>query len=135
MPSDISSELRQFTASRAKYRCEYCCLPQMFALHKHEPDHILPRQHGGETEEGNLALACFRCNRFKCPNIGSFDPFDGKLVPFFNPRTQNWFEHFQFAGVIIKPLTAEARVTVKILLLNIPERLIERQPLLELNLL
>ncbi len=112
MPSDISSELRQFIASRAKYRCEYCCLPQMFALHKHEPDHILPRQHGGETEDGNLALACFRCNRFKCPNIGSFDPFDGKLVPFFNPRTQNWFEHFsdERAPCVSSPTVREGAV-------------------------
>jgi HNH endonuclease len=134
MPSDISTELRQFIALRAAFTCEFCRLPQMFSLHKHEPDHILPRQHGGETEERNLALACFRCNRYKGPNVGSFDPHDGSLVPFFNPRSQKWNEHFRFEGATITPLTAEARVTVKILQLNAPERLIERQYLIAMNL-
>jgi HNH endonuclease len=131
MSSDISNDLRQLVALRAEYNCEYCRLPQLFSLHKHEPDHILPRQHGGETEAENLALACFRCNRYKGPNVGSFDPLTGVLVPFFNPRTQNWKEHFSFDVAMIAPLTAEARVTVKILRLNDSERLDERQKLME----
>ncbi len=131
MSSDISTDLRQLVASRAEYSCEYCLMPQLFSLHKHEPDHILPRQHGGETEAENLALACFRCNRYKGPNVGSFDPLTGVLVPFFNPRTQNWKEHFSFNVAMIEPLTAEARVTVKILRMNDNERLDERQKLME----
>lgn len=127
MPNDISAELRQLVAERANYCCEYCRLPQEFALHKHEPDHILPRQHGGDSIRENLALACFRCNRYKGPNVGSFDPLTGKLVPFFNPRTQNWDAHFLIEGATISPLTAEARVTVKILRLNDEERLQERE--------
>ena len=127
MSSDISNDLRQLVALRAAYSCEYCCLPQLFSLHKHEPDHLLPRQHGGETEEKNLALACFRCNRLKGPNVGSFDPLTGILVPFFNPRTQNWGEHFKLSGAMIDPLTPEARVTLKILRFNDRERLAERK--------
>jgi len=50
--------LRRLVAERAKLRCEYCLLPQEFALRAHEPDYIVPRQHGGETSEANLALAC-----------------------------------------------------------------------------
>ena len=133
MPSDISNELRQFVAARAAYNCEYCCMPQMFSLHKHEPDHILPRQHGGETVVGNLALSCFRCNRLKGPNVGSFDPLTGLLVQFFNPRTQNWNEHFSFDGAVIQPLTPEARVTSKILLFNDKERLEERMIWIEIE--
>ncbi|MGE0683500.1 MAG: HNH endonuclease [Candidatus Binatia bacterium] len=30
----------------------------------------MPRRHGGETHERNLALACLRCNRYKGPNVG-----------------------------------------------------------------
>lgn len=131
MSSDISNDLRQLVALRAEYNCEYCRLPQLFSLHKHEPDHILPRQHGGETEAENLALACFRCNRYKGPNVGFFDPLTGVLVPFFNPRTQSWKEHFSFEVAMIEPLTAEARVTVKILRINDSERLDERQKLME----
>jgi len=92
---DIPAALRRRVAERAQYRCEYCLLPQAAALHQHEPDHILPRQHGGQTEEDNLALACLRCNRFKGPNVGSFDSVTGALVPLFNPRRQAWADHFR----------------------------------------
>ena len=82
MPSELSTELRQRVVKRANNCCEYCLLPESALLHKHEPDHIVPRQHGGETEEDNLALACLRCNRYKGPNLGSLDPQTGRLVPF-----------------------------------------------------
>jgi len=61
------------------------------------------------------------------PNVGSFDPETGVLVPFFNPRTQEWAVHFVWEGVRIRPLTAEGRVTVKILRLNDTDRVTERQ--------
>ena len=135
MSSDISVHLRQLIAKCANYCCEYCLLPQSVALHKHEPDHIVSRQHGGITKADNLALACMRCNRSKGPNVGSFDPLTGKLVPFFNPRIQVWRDHFELEGGIIRPLTPEARVTVKIFRLNDEARILERQSLLELKIL
>jgi hypothetical protein len=61
MPLDITIQLRQFVIERAAYRCEYCLMPQTMAFHEHEPDHIIPRQHGGETEGGNQT-------RFRAPN-------------------------------------------------------------------
>ena len=128
--SDIPAALRRRVAERAGYRCEYCLLPQAAALYQHEPDHILPRQHGGETEQHNLALACLRCNRYKGPNVGSFDPVTGVLVPLFNPRTQAWADHFLLDGAVIRPLTPEARVTERLLRLNEEDRVIERQRLL-----
>ena len=79
MSTDISPELRQLVAQRAGFRCEYCLLPETAALHKHEPDHIVSRQHGGATEANNLALAYLCCNRFKGPNIGPFDPPDRRI--------------------------------------------------------
>lgn len=60
MASPIPSELRRLIAERAGYRCEYCLLPQAVTLHRHEPDHIVPLQHGGATDSSNLALACLR---------------------------------------------------------------------------
>lgn len=126
MPIELSDRLRQLVIDRARNRCEYCLLPQAAALHKHEPDHIVPLQHGGETVESNLALACMRCNRFKGPNIGSIDPLTGKLIPFFNPRIHNWEDHFQLDGAVIRSLTPEARVTEKILRFNDEDRVIER---------
>lgn len=134
MAETISVALRQFTFERAKGRCEYCLLSQMVAAHKHEPDHIIPKQHDGETTADNLALACARCNRYKGYNVGSYDPETGALVPFYNPRTQEWSTHFQLEGGIIQPLTAEGRVTIKMLHINDPERVEERERLIEVKL-
>jgi hypothetical protein len=134
MALNLSTSLRLFVLERAHNRCEYCLFPQAFAAHRHEPDHIIPVQHGGATDEENLALACFRCNRNKGPNVGSFDPLTGQLTAFFNPRIHRWNEHFELYGPEILPLTPEARVTVKILRLNEEDRLIERKRLLDLGL-
>lgn len=133
MSSDVPASLRQLVAERAAHRCEYCLLLQAFALHRHEPDHIVPRQHGGKTHENNLALACLRCNRYKGPNVGSYDPLTGILVPLFNPRTQAWASHFEWNGATIRPLTPEARVTVTVLRFNDADRVTERQRLLDVG--
>jgi len=89
--------------------------------------------HGGQTSEENLALACPFCNEQKGTDVGSFDfETDGKLTRFFNPRIDVWTEHFQFSeSGKIKPLTAEARVTIKILRINDAERIEERRELME----
>lgn len=134
MSSELSTGLRKLVIERAKNRCEYCLLPQFVSLHKHEPDHIVPLQHGGQTDADNLTLSCMRCNRYKGPNVGSFDPETGNLVPFFNPRTQDWANHFELDGAIIRPRTAEARVTVKIFRMNDEDRVLERQRLIEASL-
>lgn len=134
MASDVTAALRRLVAERAGLRCEYCLLPEAFTLRKHEPDHIVPRRHGGETSEDNLALACVRCNRAKGPNLGSLDPLTKDLVRFFDPRHDVWSDHFEFDGPLIVPLTARARVTVKILRLNDPQRIAERQSLLALGI-
>lgn len=134
MPSDVSDSLREKVAKRAKYRCEYCLLPQSVALHKHEVDHIVPSQHGGETKEKNLALSCMRCNRYKGPNVGSFDPDTGELVQFFNPRIHKWDDHFTLEEGFVQPRTPEARVTINIFNINQDERVSERKRLLESGL-
>jgi hypothetical protein len=134
MMSSPSASLRKIVSERAGHRCEYCLLPERFALHRHEPDHIVPLQHGGGTDEANLALACMRCNRFKGPNVGSFDPATGLLAPFFNPRAQAWIAHFQMNDGLIMPITPEARVTVKLLRLNDADRVLERRLMIEAGL-
>ena len=134
MAAPIPPDLRRLIAERAGYRCEYCLLPQAAALHRHEPDHIVPLQHGGVTDLTNLALACLRCNRHKGPNIGSFDPLTGQLVPLFHPRLQIWDQHFQIVDAEIIPLTAEGRVTARVLRFNDPDRLTERQRLIAARL-
>ncbi len=134
MSSEVSPELRRLIAERAGLCCEYCRLHQDLAAHRHEPDHIVPVQHGGATVADNLALARLRCNRYKGPNVGSYDPLTGQLVPFFNPRTQRWREHFHLVGAIVEGITPEGRVTVRILRLNEEDRVAERRLLIQARL-
>ncbi len=98
MASEVPTSLRRLVVERAASRCEYCLLPQAVALHQHEPDHIFPLKHSGETHENNLALACLRCNRYKGPNVGSFDPLTGVLVPYLQPAHPNLVVTFCMGG-------------------------------------
>jgi hypothetical protein len=50
----------------------------------------------------------------------------GDLVRLFHPRQQRWQEHFALEGVRITGLTPCGRATVKLLLFNGPERLMQR---------
>ena len=133
MSAEIPASLRKLVRERAKEKCEYCLMPQSASPFEHEPDHIIPIQHGGKTETGNLALACLRCNRRKGPNVGSFDPESGALVPFFHPRAQKWRDHFRLKSAVIQRKTPEARVPVKILQLNDEARVEERERLIALG--
>ena len=91
----VPVQLRRLVEERAERRCEYCLFPKSSKIVKHEIEHILPVQHVGETEAGNLALACIKCNRYKGPNIAGYDLQTGDLTPLFNPRKDVWTQHFQ----------------------------------------
>jgi hypothetical protein len=131
MPSKIPAQIREAVEKRAENVCEYCLLPGISAHFKHQVDHILPRKHGGQTVLENLALACWRCNLHKGTDVGSFDfETNDEFARFFNPRAQSWEEHFRIENAEIIPLTAEARVTVRIFRLNDEERREERRGLI-----
>ena len=53
--------------------------------------------------------------------------------PFFNPRTDNWFEHFRLSEGLIEPLTEIGEVTIKVLGFNDLERILERKGLIEIG--
>ena len=133
MSTNIPARIRQEVSKRANYKCEYCLLPEEFAAHSFEIDHILSSKHGGLTTLENLALACLECNRHKGTDIASYDDLTGNLTAFFNPRTQIWTEHFQIQNTEIIGATPEARVVVKILQFNSAERVEQREMLIELG--
>jgi len=128
--TDISEELRQFVAERAGHRCEYCLLHEDDSYSPHQIDHIIGRKHRGLSTLENLAYACLRCNAWKGSDIGSVDPETGQLVSLFNPRQQEWPQHFRLHGLVIEPLTAEGRATARLLRLNIDKRVMERRALM-----
>jgi hypothetical protein len=93
-------------------------------------DHILAEKHSGETIEGNLALACAHCNRFKGPNIAGLDPDTTALTRLFNPRLDAWADHFQFDGPRLRGKTPIGRATIHVLAMNANDLLLIRVELL-----
>jgi hypothetical protein len=83
-------------------------------------DHILPRSKDGETTFQNLCLACRTCNEFKSDATQVKDPLTGETVPLFNPRLQQWAEHFAWSSdsTKVEGLTAIGRATTLTLRMN-----------------
>ena len=127
----IPAALRREVRERARERCEYCLWPERLAFHTHPVDHIIAEKHGGETVLENLALACLGCNQSKGSDIASLDPVGNELVALFNPRNDSWNEHFQLRDAFIIPMTPVGRVTARLLQFNAPERVEERELLLQ----
>ena len=133
----ISTNLRQVVFDRAQGCCEYCLISEMLVLAAHQIDHIIAEKHGGATISENLALSCSLCNQAKGSDIASIDPESGDTVRLYNPRKDNWADHFLFEAEsgLIRPLTAIGRVTVKLLRVNRDEYLPVRKILAQLELL
>ena len=125
----LPAALRAAVWERAGACCEYCRMPEGSAYFAHQPDHVIATQHGGRTESQNLALACIQCNRLKGPNIASVDPETNRVVPLFNPRTDQWSTHFRSEGGRIIPVTPVGRATAALLNFSDPEREEARQQL------
>jgi len=79
-----------------------------------EVEHIIPVAKGGSDDEINLWLACPLCNGHKSDKVEAKDPETGETVPLFNPRTQTWSEHFEWAadGLRVVGRTPAGRATV-----------------------
>ncbi len=60
-------------------------------------DPIQPQSKGGNTSFENVCLACRSCNEYKSDLIAVPDPLTGEIVPLFNPRAQQWSEHFAWS--------------------------------------
>jgi 5-methylcytosine-specific restriction endonuclease McrA len=92
----IPKELRERVAEQALYRCGYCLTTEIIVGAPMELDHLLPESLGGLTEEENLWLACSLCNAHKLARIAAVDSVTGEVVRLFNPRRQDWGEHFRW---------------------------------------
>lgn len=110
----IPVAVRRRVRKEAQDRCGYCLHRQNLVPDLLQIDHIIPPGKGGSDEESNLWLACNRCNGHKSDKISTTDPDSGQKAPLFNPRTQDWFEHFCWSedGLRIIGLTSIGRATV-----------------------
>jgi hypothetical protein len=126
----MDRKLEEEIRARAQGLCEYCQFPEALSELRHVLDHIIARQHEGQTVAENLALCCGRCNGRKGPNIAGIDPQTGQLTRLFNPRNDRWDEHFCWSGALLVGLTAIGRTTVNVLGMNHAYRVAVRQVLL-----
>ena len=133
----ISVSLRRMVFDRASRTCEYCLIPEAFTFSSHQVDHVIAEKHGGETIAENLALSCALCNQSKGSDISSIDPDTGEIEKLYNPRRDQWTEHFQVTveSGMIYPTTPIGRVTVRLLQMNRVENLVGRQLLLQVGIL
>jgi HNH endonuclease len=90
----ITDAMRQQVKLRCDFLCEYCHSSEEASAAPFEMDHVLPRSLGGTDRLENLALACQRCNGYRYNFTTGVDPETGATVPLFNPRLQNWADHF-----------------------------------------
>ena len=93
--------------SRARFRCEYCLLPQAMSVLKFHLEHVIAKQHRGKDALSNLALACPFCNQHKGSNLAGVDPVSKQMVRLFHPRQDSWRDHFKMSGsriVTARPL-------------------------------
>jgi hypothetical protein len=107
---------------RAGGFCEYCPSPESVSHLPCPLDHIIARQHGGQTTEDNLALACPECNLHKGPNITGIDPKTKALTRLFNPPVDVWKQHFRWNGAFLVGRTAIGRTTEYVIVANLPSR-------------
>ena len=126
----MQAALERLVRERAGGMCEYCRLGQEFTELPFVIDHIIAKQHGGATVEGNLAVSCEFCNRHKGPNIAGVDPDTNAIVPLFNPRNERWTDHFRWDGATVVGLTPSARATIRTLSMNHPVQWFRRSALL-----
>lgn len=122
----IPAALRRSVSERAVGCCEYCLMSEKVSFERHQIDHVIAEKHGGATVEDNLALSCTLCNVRKGSDLASVDEETGEIFRLFNPRIDNWGEHFRLEIGTLVGLTPNARVTIRLLRLNSPTRIEER---------
>jgi hypothetical protein len=126
----MNSALIELVWERAVGCCEYCEVAQRYDELPFEIDHIIPRQHEGQTVASNLALACFACNHHRGPNLSGIDSKTKKIVRLFHPRRHKRSRHFLWDGAVLVGRTAIGRATVAVLAINLLHRVRHRSQLI-----
>jgi hypothetical protein len=75
--------------------------------------------------------AWHRCEYYHLP---AYDPETDELVPLFNPRADNWTDHFLWEGSVLRGKTPMGRATISLLRNNDPARAEHRRLLMAAGL-
>jgi hypothetical protein len=62
--------------------------------------------------------------------LSGIDPVSGELVALFDPRNQQWDDHFVMRGPLVEGRTRVGRATIHVLAMNTGRRLQLRSQLL-----
>lgn len=119
---------RDSVIERAGNCCEYCRLPQsaqpFVTFHV---DHVVATQHRQDDSVDNLCLSCQSCNLRKGTNLTTIDLVTDEIVRVFDPRNDEWNDHFHVVDFVIVGKTAVGRATARLLAMNDPSRVELRQ--------
>lgn len=116
----IPKSLYEAVRQRAQFQCEYCHYPELLSSAPFSIDHVQPRSLSGSDDLNNLALACRRCNERRYNFTTGIDPETETEVPLFNPRQQQWSDHFIWSTDALRIIgkTSTGRATCNRLDLN-----------------
>lgn len=81
-------------------------------------EHVIPQSAGGSHDGSNLALACPSCNLHKSDRTSVIAAGSPKTVPLFNPRADEWTDHFQWDDYTVVARSTVGHVTIAALDLN-----------------
>src|SRR5262245_32335838 len=90
----VTPAMRRVVRQRAQRRCAYCHADERWQFVRFTMDHVRPQSAGGSDDADNLALACRNCNERRGNCLEGRDPAAGEVTPLFNPRRNQWAEHF-----------------------------------------
>lgn len=122
----VPRSIAKSVADRANGRCEYCRTHESIQVATFHIEHVIPPSRGGSSELQNLAWACPRCNLHKSDRVAvELEP--GEEAHLFNPRLDNWEDHFAWQGFELIGRTRTGQATIKSLQLNHPRRIAIRQ--------
>ena len=116
----VTATARQIVRERAAFRCEYCHADERWQFIRFTLDHVIPQSAAGNDDADNLALACRNCNERRGNRTEAVDPQTQAIVPLFNPRFDQWDEHFTWSsdGIRLIGITAVGRATIERLDIN-----------------
>lgn len=116
----ISKKIKQLIADRAEHCCEYCLSQAKFSPDYFSIEHIIPSTKAGSDGLENLAYSCLACNSHKFTAVLALDPLTGLEAQLYNPRVDNWGEHFRWSDDCSELLgiSSTGRATIERLCLN-----------------
>ena len=130
----ITTRQRKYIQEQSGGCCEYCRVKQGNQFARFQIDHIIPLKHNGTDSTENLCFSCADCNSYKGPNVAALDPLTGNATRLYNPREQEWKNHFQInLNAKLKGLTPEGRTTIEVLRINLSARILQRQMAMKLD--